>query len=188
MHTELSDAELIHRILQGETSLYAVLVDRYRAYVFTLVFRQTGRREDAEEVAQDVFVKAYRYLADFRGGARFSTWLYTIARTSSASFLRKKRAPLIPLDHAEQRADSPPPGIEQRSRHEVLHQAIRLLGPDDSLVITLFYKGEQSLEEIGQVLGLEPNAVKVRLFRARQRLREKMEKHFRQEVREWQED
>lgn len=195
MYTGCTDAELIHLILNGETSLFAKLVERYQSYVFTLVLRVTGNREDAEEVAQDVFVKAYRSLADFRGDARFSTWLFTIARTSCYTFLRKKKLNTYSLDSGgglrqldQLIADPSGAGIEQRSTHAALNQAIRLLGQDDAQIITLFYKGEQSLEEIGQVMGLNPNAVKVRLHRARLRLKEKMEAHFHTAVREWQEE
>lgn len=187
MHTGHSDAELIHRILKGDQTLFTHLVERYQSYVFTLTLRQMGNREDAEEVAQDVFVKAYRCLADFRGEARFSTWLYTIVRTSCATHLRKKRHPTASLDHpaVEARLDNHArPTAELRSRNEVLNQAIRLLGPEDAQVITLFYQGEQSLEEIGRIMGLDTNSVKVRLFRARRRLKDKMETHFRETVRE----
>jgi RNA polymerase sigma factor (sigma-70 family) len=195
MYTGCNDAELIHRILLGEPSLYAQLVERYQSYVFTLVLRITGNREDAEEVAQDVFVKAYRSLADFRQQARFSTWLYTIARTSCFTFLRKKKMNILPLDDGKEGAhlahltsESGAMGLEQKSRHLALNRAIRLLGPDDALIITLFYQGEQTLEEIAQIMGLNPNAVKVRLHRARLKLKEKMETHFPTAVKEWQED
>ena len=187
MHTGHSDAELIHRILKGDQALFTHLVERYQSYVFTLTLRQMGNREDAEEVAQDVFVKAYRCLADFRGDARFSTWLYTIVRTSCATHLRKRRHPTASLDHpaVEARLDTHTrPTAELRSRNEALNQAIRLLGPDDAQVITLFYQGEQTLEEIGRIMGLDTNSVKVRLFRARRRLKDKMETHFRETVRE----
>ena len=72
--------------------------------------------------------------------------------------------------------------IEQKSRANMVNKAIAMLSPEDAQVITLFYKGEQSLEEMGRILGLEANTVKVRLHRARQRLKEKMEKHFAAEV------
>ena len=91
MSTGLGDNEIISRVLKGEQNAYAELVNRYQAYVFTLVLRMIKTREDAEEVAQDVFVKAYRSLADFRGESKFSTWLYTIANTTSITFLRKKK-------------------------------------------------------------------------------------------------
>ena len=74
--------------------------------------------------------------------------------------------------------------VEQKSRQSMVHNAIGLLGPDDAEIITLFYKSEQSLEEIAQILGLEVNTAKVRLHRARTRLKEKMETHFAHEVKD----
>ncbi|HJS55905.1 MAG TPA: sigma-70 family RNA polymerase sigma factor, partial [Chitinophagaceae bacterium] len=91
MSTGLGDNEIISRVLQGEQNAYAELVNRYQNYVFTLILRMIKSREDAEEVAQDVFVKAYRSLADFRGESKFSTWLYTITNTTCITFLRKKK-------------------------------------------------------------------------------------------------
>jgi RNA polymerase sigma-70 factor (ECF subfamily) len=99
MSTGLGDNEIISRVLKGEQNAYAELVNRYQAYVFTLVLRMIKSREDAEEVAQDVFIKAYRSLADFRGESKFSTWLYTIANTTSITFLRKKKLDVHSLDN-----------------------------------------------------------------------------------------
>jgi RNA polymerase sigma factor (sigma-70 family) len=167
------------------------LVERYQNYVFTLVLRFTDSREDAEEISQDVFVKAYRSMADFRGESKFSTWLYTIVRTSCITFLRKKRLDTTSIDNEKtflqlENRDSgfTANTVEQKSRHAMVNEAIRLLSPDDSQIITLFYKGEQSLEEIGKIIGLDPNTVKVKLHRARHRLKEKMEKYFSYEIRE----
>jgi RNA polymerase sigma-70 factor (ECF subfamily) len=191
MHTELTDTEIIRRILQGDQAIFATLVQRYQQYVFTLVLRFTDSREDAEEISQDVFVKAYRSLADFRGDAKFSTWLYTVVRTSCITFLRKKRLDTTSIDNERiaLQLENKESGfnaniIEQKSRHAMINGAIRLLSPDDSQLITLFYKGEQSLEEIGKIMGLEPNTVKVKLHRARNRLREKIEKNFSHELRD----
>ena len=189
----LTDTEIISKILQGEQAIFAQLVERYQNYVFTLVLRFTDNREDAEEIAQDVFVKAYRSLADFRGESKFSTWLYTVVRTSCITFLRKKKLDTTSLDNERTliQVENRDSGfnaniIEQKSRHAMVNEAIRLLSPDDAQVITLFYKGEQSLEEIGRIMGLDPNTVKVKLHRARQRLKEKMEKYFSHEVKELQ--
>ncbi|HEY6900601.1 MAG TPA: sigma-70 family RNA polymerase sigma factor [Puia sp.] len=189
MHIELTDTEIIKRVLQGEQVLFASLVERYQQYVFTLVYRFTNNREDAEEISQDVFIKAYRSLADFRGEAKFSTWLYTVVRTTCITFLRKKKLDITSIDNERtflqienRESGFNANSIEQKSRHAMINQAIKLLSPDDSQLITLFYKGEQSLEEIGQIMGLEPNTIKVKLHRARNRLREKLEKHFNHEV------
>ena len=194
-NVELTDKEIIKRVLAGEQAGFAQLVQRYQSYVFTLVLRFTDNREDAEEISQDVFVKAYRSLADFRGDAKFSTWLYTIVRTSCITFLRKKRLETTSLDNERTsiQVESRESGftanvIEQKSKHAMVNAAIRMLSPDDTQILTLFYKGEQSLEEIGRVMRLDPNTIKVKLHRARNRLKEKMEKHFSYAVRELYED
>jgi RNA polymerase sigma-70 factor (ECF subfamily) len=178
-------------VLQGDQQAYGSLVSRYQNYVFTLALRFTKNREDAEEVSQDIFIKAYRALADFRGASKFSTWLYTIVNTTCITFLRKKRLEIHSLDNEKvfEVADSQDSGmranlVEQKSRVSMVNNAIKMLSTDDAEVITLFYKGEQTLEEIAQILGIEANTAKVRLHRARTRLKEKMETHFAQEVKD----
>jgi RNA polymerase sigma factor (sigma-70 family) len=185
------DTDIIDKVLKGNQSAFAMLVEKYQNYVFTLVLRFTENREDAEEIAQDVFVKAYRSLADFRGDSKFSTWLFTIARTTCLSFLRKKRLDIQSLDNERTglQVENRESGfnanlIEQKSKHAMLNRAITMLSPDDSQVLNLFYKGDQTLEEIGKIMRLDPNTVKVKLHRARQRLKDKMEKYFAHELRE----
>ncbi|HVG15599.1 MAG TPA: sigma-70 family RNA polymerase sigma factor, partial [Chitinophagaceae bacterium] len=94
----LSDTDIINLVLKGNKQAYEVIVRRYQSYVLTLVMRQVKGREDAEEVAQDIFVKAFRGLADFKGNSKFSTWLYVIANTTCISFLRKKKWDIQSLD------------------------------------------------------------------------------------------
>jgi RNA polymerase sigma-70 factor (ECF subfamily) len=185
------EEEIISRILKGDQAAYAILVEKYQNYVFTLVMRFTENREDAEEIAQDVFVKAYRSLADFRGDSKFSTWLFTITRTTCLSFLRKKKLDIQSLDNERtgSQVENKESGfnadiVEQKSRYSMLSLAISMLSVDDTQVLNLFYKAEQTLDEIGKIMRLDPNTVKVKLHRARQRLKEKMEKHFAHEVRE----
>jgi RNA polymerase sigma-70 factor (ECF subfamily) len=191
MSTGLSDNEIISKVLRGDQQAYAGLVNRYQNYVFTLALRMLKTREDAEEVAQDVFIKAYKYLADFRGASKFTTWLYTIVNNTCISFLRKKKLEVHSLDHEKvfEAADNIDSGmqanhIEQKSRVQMVNRAISLLNPDDAGILTLFYKGEQSLEEIAQVLKVEANTAKVRLHRARTRLKEKMELYFAEEIKD----
>jgi RNA polymerase sigma factor (sigma-70 family) len=191
MQTGENDNQLIRQVLSGQQQAYGTLVSRYQNFVFTICLRYTSNREDAEEIAQDVFIKAYRSLADFRGESKFSTWLYTIVTTSCITFLRKKKLETRSLDDETvfTVADNIDSGaranqVEQKSKITMVNEAIKLLLPDDARIITLFYKGEQSLEEIGSILGMEPNTIKVKLHRARVRLKEKMETHFVQEVRD----
>jgi RNA polymerase sigma factor (sigma-70 family) len=191
MLTGLNDNEIISKVLSGDRQAFALLVDRYQRYVFTLTLRFLKTREDAEEVAQDVFIKVYRSLADFRGASKFSTWLYTIVNTTCITFLRKKKLETHSLDNEKvfEAADSIDSGmranlVEQKSRVAMVNKAIQLLNTDDAEVLTLFYKGEQTLDEIAAILAIEPNTAKVRLHRARTRLRDKMETHFAEEVKD----
>jgi RNA polymerase sigma factor (sigma-70 family) len=191
MSTGHNDNEIISQVLKGDQQAYAMLVNRYQAFVFTLALRMTKSREDAEEVSQDIFIKAYRSLADFRGESKFSTWLYTIVNTTCITFLRKKRLETHSLDNEKifEAADNQDSGmhanrVEQKSKIAMVTRAIDMLNSDDAEIITLFYKAEQTLEEIAKALKIEPNTAKVRLHRARARLKEKMETHFREEVKD----
>jgi RNA polymerase sigma factor (sigma-70 family) len=191
MHTEIADIDVISQVLQGNHNAYATLVNRYNNFVFTIVLRYVKGREDAEEVAQDVFIKAYKSLSSFKGDSKFSTWLYTVTTTTCITFLRKKKLEVQSLDNekvfeaaGEIAGDMSANQIEQKSKVNMVNEAIKMLSPDDAQVIMLFYKGEQTLEEMAKILNKEPNTVKVQLHRARTRLKEKMQKHFSAEVKD----
>ena len=182
MHEQLDDIAVIQLILQGQQSAYATLVMRYEKYVFTIAMRFVNNRELAEELAQDVFVKAYRYLADFKGNSKFSTWLYTIVNSTCLSHLRKKKDETILLEEEKMIAvsdnsfgESPSDRMEQRNQKQMIENAMKYLPEQDAQILTLFYQAEQSVDEIGVIAGLTTSNVKVRLFRARQKLREILE-------------
>ena len=191
MQSPLTDIELIQQTLGGNQSAYADLVKRHQRFVFTLALRFSKSREDAEEIAQDCFIKAYRSLASFQQQSKFSTWLYSIVYTTAMTSLRKKRVETSSIHNEDdslqidgQTAVVDTNQAENNSRSFYLNQAIAQLLPDDAAVLTLFYKGEQSIEEISRALDIETNAVKVKLFRARQRLKEKLERNLKHEAKE----
>lgn len=191
MQEKETDLDLIDEVLGGSTAKYSELVKRHQRFVFTLALRFAKNREDAEEVAQDCFVKAYRALGTFKRTSKFSTWLYTITYTTAMTFLRKKRLDTQSIDDDENVLQIANNGTgfdanlyEKKSSYVYLNQAIDLLMPDDAAIITLFYKGEQSLEEIAEVLNMEANTVKVKLHRARIRLKEKLQYLLKDEVKE----
>lgn len=190
MQGGMADKEIISRVLQGDRQFFAELVNRHQHFVFTIALRYARNRQDAEEIAQDVFVKAYRSLADYKQTAKFSTWLYAITANTCSSFLRKKKLETRSLtdqqifDQANNYHAGSNDIVANTSGANLLNRAMRLLNAEDSTIITLFYKGDQSIEEIGKILGIKPNNAKVKLHRARQRLKEKMELHFGNEVRE----
>ena len=191
MQEQETDLALITAVLNGHTQEYSKLVSRHQRFVFTLALRFTRSREDAEEVAQDCFIKAYRALGTFKQTSKFSTWLYTITYTSAMTSLRKKRLQALSLDEegpahylAHAVTDFTTENAEKKSAHVYLNMAIDSLNTEDAAIITLFYKGEQSLEEIGQSLHMDPNTVKVKLHRARIKLREKLQYLLKDEVKE----
>jgi len=191
MPDQTTDVALIDQVLAGNQSAFAELVERYKKYVFTVALNFVKSREDAEEISQDCFVKTYRSLATFQRQSKFSTWLYGIVYHTSMTFLRKKKMDKVSIDDEEtfiqlesKESDFRADKAEKKSRNEYVQQAMKMLLPDDAMILTLFYQGEQSLEEIATATGFEANTVKVKLHRARQRLRDKLELLLKGEVKD----
>lgn len=182
----LDDQLYIQRVLDGNTSSFTSLVEKYKDMVFTVCFRILRQREDAEDVAQQVFMKAFRNLHAFQGKSRFSTWLYTIAyRTAiSQSQLSQQR---LHVEATEQLSAEPLsfPQFDQMHASDVkmyVHQAIEALPEIDSVLISLFYLDECSIQEIVEITQLSEANVKVRLHRARKLLKEQLELLLRHEM------
>jgi len=169
----LTDTHLINRILEGDTAGFAILVDRYKDLAFTIACRITGNREDAEEIVQDAFIKAFRDLTSFRKQSRFSTWLYRIVYNAAISRKRIKGFEMQRLDDHPQTEYLPDAEPDQEAdRREVLEKAMLKLPEEDRVVLTLYYIEELPVEEIHQITGLSKANVKIRLFRARKKLQE----------------
>jgi RNA polymerase sigma factor (sigma-70 family) len=189
MPITLSDESLIQQARAGQQPAFATLVRRYERYAFTLALRFVKNRQDAHEVAQDSFLRAFRYLPDFRGDAKFSTWLYKIIYSTALNHLRKQNPDIQSLDDENRPIRLPDAGapdaahaLEQRDRNASLQRAIGLLSPDDAGIITLFYLYENSLEEICDIMGLTMSNAKTKLCRARQRLKAIVEDKFAPEL------
>ncbi len=170
-----SDQPYIEKTLRGDTQAFSVLVDRYKHMVFTLALRIVKNNEDAEEVAQDTFVKMYKQLPQFKGDAKFSTWLYKIAYYGSLDVLKKQKrnretSSIESFKEAYSREEGE--ALELQDRQKLVKEAIQKLHGEDALVITLFYFEECSLEEISKIMNLSVNTLKVRLFRSRKKLSE----------------
>lgn len=187
MHLK-KDNYYIARVLEGKNSDYAYLINKYKDMIFTLAFRITGNREDAEEVSQDVFLKAFNGLADFRGISKFSTWLYKIAYNQSVSHIRKKKPEILSYDSMET-------GInelkgEMDVGHEQLDQipagyikkAFEKLEETDRAVLTLYYQENLNVKEIVNITGLSLSNVKVKLFRSRKKLIDLLKKTLKTEL------
>lgn len=182
---QLHDADIIKSVLQGNKAAYAILVERYQSYVFTIINRLIPIREETEDVSQEVFVKAYLSLAGFKGSSKFSTWLYSIAHTTAISHLRKSRPDVVFAEentiaaYTDAKANIQHP--HYNSLRVAVNNCIKQLPPDDAEIITLFYLAEQTIEEIAIIMQLEANNVKVKLHRARQKLKDIVDRAYGQE-------
>lgn len=160
----------------GDEEAYAVLVNKYKSYAYTIALKIVEVPEDAEEVAQDSFIKAFRNLKKFNRTAKFSTWLYRIVFNTAVSYHRKQKPEkdsieIIKYSVPDERTDY----SEQKDRKYFIKLALERLTAADKTVITLFYLQEMTLEEISEVTQMKTNAVKVKLHRARKRLAEELQ-------------
>lgn len=170
------EQELIRRIVNGETDLYAIFAERYGRVVYTLVSRIVGCPEDAEELTQDVFLKAFRSLHHFDARSAFPTWLFRIAYNTAVSQTRQRKHEWACID--EKRLASLPDsdadrldGWEQKQEHiDALTRAVERLEPEERALVALFYYEERSVGECAQITGLTESNVKVRLHRIRKKL------------------
>lgn len=173
---ELNDTYYIQRTLDGDIDYFSRLVDRYSDRIYALVFKIVRRKEDAEELTQDVFLKTFRQLQTFKGECRFSTWLYRIAYTTAISATRKKRPEFLYLEDRtinnvkDDELEAALNDTDNSEKLEKLGKAVELLPPEERGLITLYYMEAHPIEEIATVTGMTQTNVKVKLHRIRKKL------------------
>ncbi len=171
-----TDQKYIDKVLQGDTNAFSYLVDKYKNMTYTVALKIVRNIEDAEEVAQDSFIKAYSQLHTFKGNSKFSTWLYTIVYRNAISKIRKKKITTTNIDSfviENHKTDFDFPQIEAIKNGEqkkYVAEAIDNLPEMDAFLITLFYLNESTVEEIEKITGLTKTNIKVKIFRARKKL------------------
>jgi RNA polymerase sigma-70 factor (ECF subfamily) len=182
---EPTEEELIARAAGGDQHAYGVLVERYSDFVYTVVLRVVGSAEDAEDVAQEAFVRAHRALPRFRGDSKFSSWLYRIAVNRALTHLkRRKRRPATvemtasPRVEAEVRSrhaeDDPRRHMLDREFRARVRAAVAKLPPRYRAAVTLFYLEERSYKEVAETLGVPMGTLKTHLHRARAMLKNEL--------------
>lgn len=183
MITIQEEYSLIDKILAGDEVLYAILVNKYKSYAFTIALKIVGNRAEAEEVAQDAFVKAFHYLKKFNREAKFSTWLYRIVFNTSISHKRKNRLPLESIENNiveySGRSDH---DLEREDKRIFISRAMNKLSNADRVAMQLYYIKEYSLEETAEMLGQNVNTLKVRVHRARLRLADELKNILKEEA------
>lgn len=176
-----SDLILIQRAKENYSPAVAELINRYKGMVYTIALNILKNREEAEEVAQDAFVKAFTKINLYRMDCSFSSWLYRIAYNTAISRIREqKRAKeyekeIVATESFEQQAKAFG-NLEQDDRKRYLKMAMSRLDSDEKLMLILFYFDGKSMEEIAQITGYSNSNVKVKIFRARKTLHNELEK------------
>ncbi len=183
-----SDQIYIDKVLQGDTNAFAYLINKYKDMAYTIAIKIVKSHEDAEEVAQDSFLKAYEKLDSFKGNSKFSTWLYTIVYRNSITKIRKKKVATSDIDdyvmdNYSEGSDFPQiEAIKNGEQQKYVREAINRLPEKDAILITLFYMNESSIEEIEQITNLTQTNIKVKLFRARKKLNTELSLLLKDEV------
>ena len=168
---QTDERQLIARILDGHAEDFGYFLERYSQEVFAIVVRLVPQQEDAEELVQDAFVRAFNRLDTFEGRSSFSTWICRIAYTTAVSWLRKRRMKYLSIDDQPKLTDTEvDEALDDESRIEELRRAISLLKPDEQTLITLYYYDNRLLNDIAYILDVEPNVLATRLHRIRRKL------------------
>ena len=160
-----NDQVYIDSILNGDANAFAVLVDRYKDLVYTLALRMMKHTEEAEEAAQDTFIKVYKSLDKFKGESKFSTWIYRVAYNTCLDRLKKNKRQQYTVEineyteHQVKTLDNALDKIEAKEREQTIQDCLALLPSKDSFLLTLYYFEELSLDDIGKIVDLKPNNV-----------------------------
>jgi RNA polymerase sigma-70 factor (ECF subfamily) len=175
------EAEIVARILNGEREAFSLLVEEYKAPIFNLAYRMTGNREDAGELAQETFVRAFTKLIKYQSEQRFFTWLYTISLNVVKNHLRRQSlwgrlvagsvsVAAIPDQGSNQEKD-----LLAKEEQQQLQDALLKLPHGQRAALVLRYYEDQSFADIAQICGLPENTIKMRVYRALEKLRAVME-------------
>lgn len=182
-----TDEQLVRKSQQDDERAFGELVSRYESKVYSLALKMLRNPEDAEDVLQDTFLRAYRGIKSFKGNSTFSTWIYRITANSALMRLRKRQLPTVSIDDADEReapiniADWAPGPVEQMLNQETqaaMTEAIDALPPEFRQVFVLRDIEELSNSEVAEILDLSVAAVKSRLHRARLKVRNRLATYF----------
>jgi RNA polymerase sigma factor (sigma-70 family) len=170
---QVEELQIMEQIRYGNANAFSELVKKYQNVVFSIALKILRNREDAEEIAQETFIKAYRSIHTFQGKSKFSTWLFRITYNTCITEVRKKRFPTSSIDQVQVNEVGEEGNFgefQEEDRAKYLEMALKELAEDDYMLIILYYYQEQSVADISQVTGLSESNIKVKLHRARNKL------------------
>ena len=182
------DLYYIEAVRKGNIQAFSYLVEKYQKLVYTLALKLLKRPEDAEELAQDTFIKAYQKLDTYEGKSKFSTWLYSITYNAGISELRKRRIEFKSLedqkfsDQDEMKMHDYYGETKKEDQEKYLNLALGKLPEDDQVLITLYYYENQSMDDISEITGLTVSNIKVKIHRARKKMYSLLHEMLNEEV------
>lgn len=177
----IQDHLYIDKIKNGDTTSYEYIVEKYKHMVYTIAIRTLGNVEDAQDVAQESFIKAYQQLNQFQGNSKFSTWLYTITYRTALSKLKENSIETFSIDdtisehYIQDHKISQHEEMELKDEQKYVRQAIQNLPKTEALLVTLYYINENSINEICVITGLSYANIKIKLYRARKKLERELQ-------------
>ena len=178
----------IKKVLKGNLPSYAILVEKHKSLAYTLSLRISKNHEDAEEIAQDSFLKAYNSLNTFRQESKFTTWLYKIVYNTAISRFRKKHIESFSMEDSPIQESTQGEDIDgldimhHKERKKIISKAISRLKEDEGVVMTLFYLSENNIKEIEEITGLTNSNIKILLHRGRKNLLFELKKILKEEI------
>lgn len=184
--SDLTDIELVERCRHKDREAFSVLVDRHKRMVFSCAYRMVGDEQEAEDIAQDVFMRVYQALPNFRGDSKFSTWLYKIVSNVCLNRLRKVNPETLSIEANDEEQkfsplrlansdNTPETNFEWNRFRERIRNMVSSLPPQYSAVVNLRHMQGMAYDEIASTLDLPLGTVKTHLFRAKERLKEILE-------------
>lgn len=176
-HNEDPDAEVIESVAGGDEKAFEQVVEKYQHPVLNTIYRYVGDRVEAEDIAQEVFLRVWRQARNFKGESRFSTWLYRIVVNQCLSFRRKYKETLQPLDATIEKEDgsrTPENEVESRRGAEIVRKAVDELPSRQRIALILSKFEGKSYKEIAQIMGVSLSTVESLIFRARSSLKKKL--------------
>jgi len=175
----LKENQIIERVKRGDTEAFRTIVDNYRDAVYGLSLRLVSNQMEAEELAQDSFLKVFKSVSSYRGDSKFSTWIYRITYNTCISHLRKNKLYTLEIKdyHGESDFNSGYDNLMKEDTNNTIKTILTKLNPDDRAIIQLFYLEENSIKEISEITGFSNSNVKVKLHRSKQKLKSMMEEN-----------
>jgi len=178
----------LQKVLEGDVSKFSFFIEKYKDMAFSIAFRIIDNREDAEEIVQDSFLKAFKALSKFKGDSKFSTWFYRIVVNNSLSRLKRDKTESLNIDLDKvsdvviEKVESVYKGLTHSDQQKFINISLAELCIEDRLLLTLYYLNENSLEEITAITDIAQENLKMKIHRARKKMYIVLEKRLKSEI------